>query len=133
MRPVTLPLLASLVLGAALLGPWGCANRREPAALSSEAETREIILDPAELAWDEAAGTVSFTEDSQVQKAAYTRYVLDLASVEAALGGRPQAPVTVSIAVSRQEERVETPDDPMLPSPEGGFRITTVYGHVTAP
>lgn len=131
--------LAALAI-AGLFG--GCAGARPPEptaasaevpAVRAESPARAVTLNPEELTWDEAAGTVSFTEDSAVQKAEYTRYVLDLASLEAALGGRPTAPVTVNIAVSREEEERETPDDPMLPAPEGGFRITTVYGRVVAP
>lgn len=129
--------LACLALGGPLGGCAGARPAEPPAAsaepASAEAPARAVTLNPEELQWDEAAGTVSFTEDSAVQKAEYTRYVLDLASVEAALGGRPTAPVTVNVIVSREEEERETPEDPLLPAPEGGFRITTVYGRVAAP
>lgn len=100
------------------------------AAASAQEDPVRLILDPAAVSYDEAAGTATFSPGSAVMSASYTHYVLDLASLEAALGGRPEGPVAVLIEVTGEQTRSESPDDPSLPSPEGGFRITTVTGRV---
>jgi hypothetical protein len=102
-----------------------------PQAMSSETERVTVTLEPRYMSYDEGAGTATFSPDSDRQSASYTHYVLDLASLEAALGGRPEAPAEVTLEVSG-ETRTETPSDPMLPAPSGGFQITTWTGRVVS-
>ncbi len=108
------------------------ANPPQPAAEpASAAPTRRVItLDPAETSWDEAAGKATFEPDRDRQKADYETYVLDLPSLTAALGGRPEAPVNVEIEILRESTETYTPSDPNLPSPMGGFRTTTYEARV---
>jgi hypothetical protein len=111
-----------------------CAARTSPPAdLPTEIpgmETLTLTLDPGALDYDEAAGTVTFTPDRDVQRASYETWIFDLASLEAALGERPAAPVDVVVEVGPPEATTYTPDDPNLPAPQGGFRITTRRGTV---
>jgi hypothetical protein len=123
------PLLACSLHPAPPAETVPAAAATSPAAAASR---RPLTLDPAELTYDEAAGTVTFHPDSRRQAAAYTRYVLDLASLEAALGGRPDAPVQVLVEVEGGEPRNETPADPMMAQPDGGFVITIWTGRVVA-
>lgn len=102
-------------------------------AATVAAARRDLILDPAELEYDEAAGTATFHPDSRRQSAAYTRYVLDLASLEAVLGGRPTAPVPIVVELNGREIRIDQADgDPKVPRPEGGIEVTTWTGTVVA-
>lgn len=94
------------------------------------AQQRTLTLDPEALSYDEAAHTVTFRPDGDRQAAAYIEYVLDLNSFEAALGGRPTAPMSVLVEVSGGETHTVTPADPNLPAPEGGFQITVWTGRV---
>jgi len=108
-----------------------CAGHNKPDATpapSASTETRTLTLDPAALRWDEAAGTVTFEPGRDVQSAQYTTYILDLHSVEAALGGRPTSPVAVEVELAPCAEKRVTPEDPSLPSPQGGFLYTTCTG-----
>lgn len=135
-----LPLLAALSLACARApapapeaGPAG--GPAIPAApVTAEAPAaaarRVVVLDPTELSYDEAAGTVTFHPDSRRQSAEYTHYVLDLDSLVGVLGARPDAPVEVVIEVTGGETRTEVPDDPNMPQPLGGFQITTWTGRV---
>lgn len=111
-----------------------CAARTSPPAdLPTEIpgmETLTLTLDPGALDYDEAAGTVTFTPGRNVQAASYETWIFDLASLHAALGGRPEAPVEVVVEVGPPETTTYTPDDPNLPAPQGGFRISTRRGTV---
>jgi hypothetical protein len=103
-----------------------------PAAASPAAplERLTITLDPSEMAYE---GTiVRFSPGSRKQAAEYTTYELDLASLEAALGGRPSAPVAVVVEVGPADEKVSTPSDPNMPAPMGGFHYITRRGRVVA-
>lgn len=105
----------------------------EPAAVAvvapTELSTFTLTLRPGELVYDESAGTVTASPGSAVQASSYSHYVLDLASLETALGGRPQEAVDVEIEVGPGERRVETPFCDM-PQPDGGFEIVTFTGRV---
>ena len=101
----------------------------EPAA-APEAERRSLTLDPRALSWDEEAGTATFSPGSDRQSASYEHYVFDLAALEAALGGRPDAPVDVLVEVISTENTNYTPEDPSMPSPDGGFDIATHQARV---
>lgn len=101
-------------------------------AAAPAAERRTVTLDPSEMSWDEAAGKAIFSPGSRVMAADYTTWELDLASVEATLGGRPQAPVAVVVEVSGVETSNYKPEDPNLPQPMGGFTYTTIRGRVVA-
>lgn len=124
MRPM---LILLLTLACAPSPP---AAPPESAASASAETTRTLTLDPRYLSWDEAAGTVTFSPGSDMQAAEYTDYVLDLRSVEAALGGRPESPVAVQVALDAGQTRTVVPDDPNLPQPMGGFQFTTFTGRV---
>ncbi|MES2645041.1 MAG: hypothetical protein V4850_36480 [Myxococcota bacterium] len=130
-RSLLATLLAAPLL-ACSLHPAPPAETVPAAPAAAEASRRTLTLDPEELTYDDAAGTVTFHPDSRRQSAAYTRYVLDLASLEAALGGRPEAPVQVLVEVTGGEPRNETPADPMVAQPQGGFAITIWTGRVVA-
>lgn len=91
-----------------------------------------LTLNPDEMQYDEAAGTVTFSPGSGVRSASYTHYILDLASLEAALGGRPSAPVAVIVEITAESERVHSPSDPSMPQPQGGFQITERTGRVVS-
>ncbi|MDP2316599.1 MAG: hypothetical protein Q8P41_27140 [Pseudomonadota bacterium] len=101
-------------------------------AASSEARELTITLDPSEMAYDDDAGTVRFSPDSRVKAASYTHYVLDLKSLEAALGGRPSARVAVVVSVTGGTPEKWVPADPNAPQPLGGFEDITWKGRVVA-
>jgi hypothetical protein len=96
-------------------------------------EQLSLTLDPEELSYDDEAGTVTFSPGSRVRSARYTHYLLDLESLEAALGGRPESPVTVIVALQSEESGAYSPSDPTLPQPQGGFRIIRRTGRVLSP
>lgn len=108
---------------------WAVPKKPETAAAPVR-ERKSLRLEPNELQWDDAAGTVTFSPDSNVMSSHYTHYVLDAASLKAVLGGKPTAPVTVDLEITGEETRRETPTDPKMPSPNGGFVITTVRAKV---
>jgi len=95
-------------------------------------EQRTITLEPDMMQYDEAAGTVRFSPGSNVRSAQYTHYTLDLASLEAVLGGRPTEPVSVVVALSGPNQRTEIPANPNVQQPMGGFQITEWTGKVVA-
>lgn len=97
--------------------------------LAPETQPVKITLDPDSISYDEQEKLARFTPNSHVQSASYTTYLLDLASLEAVLGGRPTEPVDVLIEVGPEQVRTVTPD-PMMPSPMGGFRIVERQGRV---
>ena len=105
---------------------------RIPAASppQSEVAAEVFTLDPTELRYDEAAGLAIWSPNSRVQAAEYSVYELELASLLAATGGRPTAPVVLRLALGPPAVRTETPADPNLPAPMGGFVITTRRGRV---
>lgn len=89
-----------------------------------------ITLDPDDITYDEHSNTARFTPGSRVRSATYTTYALDLASLEAVLGGRPSAPVDVVVELGPEQVQYSTPEDPSVPAPAGGFRIVTRAGRV---
>lgn len=93
-------------------------------------ERRTLTFDPSEAAYDEVAGTVTLSPDSRRQSAEYTHYELDLASLEAALGGRPEQPVDLVVEIGAMHATRSVPDDPSMPAPDGGFVHTTYTGRV---
>ena len=97
---------------------------------SAAAERITLTLDTRHLSWDDAAGTVTFSPDSDRMAAEYTSYVMRAAELEAALGGRPQGDVEVVLELVSREQHTYTPEDPNLPSPMGGFLITTIQARV---
>jgi hypothetical protein len=101
-----------------------------PEAPAAAVERQTLTLDPDELTYDDAAKTVTFSPGSGVKSASYTHYVLDLASLESVLGGRPTAPVAVVVEVGPAVEENEKPADPSMSAPMGGFDITTYTGRV---
>lgn len=106
-------------------------GRRAPAAPPlSEAAAEVFTVDPAELRYDEAAGLAIWSPNSRVQSATYSVYELELASLLAVTGGRPTAPVALRLSLGPPDVRTETPADPTLPAPAGGFVITTRRGRV---
>lgn len=106
-----------------------CAKNTDPEPATEPAAEAagevELRLSPSELVYDEAAGTATYSPGSSVRSARYTHYVIDLASLESVLGGRPQAPVSVVVSVDEGTTELVTPEDPMAASPKGGFQITT--------
>ena len=126
--------LLSLIPLAACAGkpvPTAPTAAPEPAEVTREgAERVTITLDPSEMSVDEAAGIATFSPGSRMMSAEYTHYLLDLASLKAALGGLPEAPVELIIAVDARTESSFRPEDPNLPSPMGGFLIKEVRAHV---
>ena len=109
----------------------GPAPAEPPAAADVVPVSQETItLDPDEITYDEAAGTLVFSPGSRVRSASYTNYTLDLASLESVLGERPTAPVSVLVEVTAVEERTHTPEDPRAQVPDGGFKITEKTGRV---
>jgi len=97
-----------------------------------EAERMQLTLNPRYLSYDEEAGTVTFSPDSDRMSASYTHYVISLDNLEEVLGGRPEAEVTVTFEIGGKKERNTVPDDPNLPQPEGGFNNTTWIGRIIA-
>ncbi|MCK6525075.1 hypothetical protein L6R49_27030 [Myxococcota bacterium] len=122
-----------------LLTLAACATTPQPpdapeAPTTPEAATATqrmtILLEPSLMTWDDAAGRVTYSPGADRMSAEYTQFVLSAASVEAALGGRPTEPVRVEVEVSGPALTAESPDDPNLPQPQGGFQITTWTGRV---
>lgn len=107
------------------------ATSPEPASEAAIVTPTRLVLNPDELRWDEAAGVVTFSPDQTRMSAEYAHYVLDLASVMAALGGRPTEPVAVTVELGPPEVERYVPSDPNLPAPSGGFVHTTWRGKVT--
>lgn len=102
-----------------------------PAEAAEAAPTRRVIgLVPSETTWDEAGGKAIFEPDRDRQKADYETYVLDLPSLMAALGGRPEATVNIEIEITRESSETYFPSDPNMPSPMGGFRTITYEARV---
>lgn len=101
------------------------------AATPAAVQTMTVTLEPGEMSYDEAAGTATFSPGQGRQQADYTTWVLDLASLEAVLGGRPTAPTAVTVEVATTDVQRSTPADGM-PSPMGGFTYTTHTGKVVA-
>ncbi len=93
--------------------------------------TLTLSLDPELISYDEGAGTATFSPDSRRMTSHYTRYVMDLASLEAALGGRPEQPVDVVVTLTAVSDSSHTPADPNLPAPQGGFQYTDWTATVT--
>jgi hypothetical protein len=106
----------------------------EPAEPSAGVTTqiKTLTLEPRLMTWDDAAGTVTYSPGSDRMSSEYTHFVLDAASVEAALGGRPTEDVTVQVEVTGPTVTNESPEDPNLPQPQGGFVITTWTGRVVS-
>lgn len=102
-----------------------CAPRAAPPAPPAPVERVLLTLDPADLTYDEAARIARHTPGSAVQAAAYDVYEIDLSSLEQVLNGRPTAPVTVWVELGPAQVSSYTPEDPNLPTPQGGFQITT--------
>jgi hypothetical protein len=111
-----------------------CAPHPAPAPAAPEApsllEEVRLTLVPADLTYDDAAGTATFRPGSAVQAASYDVFVFDLMSFEGAIGGRPTGPVEIVAALGPARIEIVTPSDPTLPSPAGGFRYTTRTGRV---
>jgi hypothetical protein len=84
-----------------------------------------VTLDPADLTWDDEAGTATWSPGSRVKAAAYMHTVFEAAALEAALGGRPDAPVELRIEILSSRTEASVPEDPNVAAPEGGFAITT--------
>lgn len=103
-----------------------------PVATPGPTERVTVTLDPGEMSYDEAKNRATFSPGSRRQAADYTTYELDLASLEAALGGRPTEPVTVVLEVGPPTVERSTPSDPNLPAPMGGFTYTTYVGKVVS-
>lgn len=101
-----------------------------PAPTAETVERLTITLDPSEMSYEGA--TAKFSPDSRRQAASYTTYVLDLPSLEAALGGRPTEPVAVVIEVGPASVENQVPSDPNMPAPMGGFDYITRTGRVVA-
>ncbi len=110
-------------------GPAPAAQATKPAPTAPAKERRTITLNPTEMTYDEAKGTCTFRPDGAVKRASYTRYVLDLASLERVLGSRPTAPVAVVVELEPAVTGTSKVD-PSLPQPLGGFRQTTYKGVV---
>lgn len=127
-------LLPLIALAACAGKPVPTESTAAPAAPVAQegAERRTITLDPSDMSVDEAAGIATFSPGGRVMSAEYTRYQLDLTSLKAALGGLPEAPVNVIITLDAVHVSAYTPSDPNLPSPEGGFRLEVIEGHVFA-
>lgn len=126
-------LLAACMSAAPVEPPAAPASEPAAPAQAEPAWTQvSLDLDPDEMRYDDDANTVTVSPGSRVKSAHYTHYVLDLDSVESVLGGRPTAPVTVTVEVGPPAVRTETPSDPMSPSPSGGFQITTYTGRVVS-
>ncbi len=107
--------------------PPVAAATADEAALSDEPRvgTRfRLHLDPDLTSWDAEANTATFSPGSQVMSAHYTRYVLDLASLEHILGTRPTGPVDLVVHITARNETVTVMDDAHLPQPDGGFVYT---------
>ena len=116
----------ALVWAAALTLPfvfWTCSRRAaEP---ERREETVTIQINPAELSVDPAGRTITFSPDSGVRSAAYTHYEFALEAFVAACGGTiPVEPFEAVIAILETKEETYAPDDPKVPAPAGGFRIT---------
>ena len=112
------------------VAPPASAAPAAPAAPSAPMERLILTLDPSEMAYEGAVAR--FSPGSRVQAADYTTYELELASLEAALGGRPSAPVAVVVDVGPEDVTVSTPSDPNMPAPMGGFRYITRKGRVVS-
>ena len=102
----------------------------EPATPSAQAPTQlqTLTLEPRLMTWDDAAGTVIYSPGSDRMTSEYTHFVLNAASVEAVLGGRPTEPVTVEVEVAGPTLTTQSPEDPNLPQPQDGYQITTWTG-----
>lgn len=113
---------AWFLLGAAACAPASVTRAPEVATSTNAVEdVLTIELDPGRMTYDPARGTATLAADTSVMAAAYTTWVLDLSSLEAALGARPSAPVSVVVRVTGSERRSMVPQDPTLPAPQGGF------------
>lgn len=111
----------------------GCARvtaPANPAEVVMEQNERSLRLNPAEMRYDDAEGLVIFEPDRGLQRAKYETFVLDLASLEVALGGRPTAVVDVVIEITETEQVTTSPSDPYMAAPEGGFEVVTQRGRV---
>lgn len=86
-----------------------------------------MTLPPAELYWDAAAGTATWSPGSTVQTGAYDRYVFDAASLEVLLGGRNGAPTGIVFEIESSEVVHVLPTSGTS-TPAGGIRLTTWTG-----
>ena len=125
--PERTPVEAQPATAAATSEP--ASSAAAPAAPAAAEEELSITLDPEEMVYDEGKGVVTFSPDSRRQSATYSHYVLTIASLETAVGGRPTAPVTVAIRATRTVKNW-TPKDPNAPAPMGGFDDITYTGVV---
>jgi len=110
---------------------WGGEHIGMDAVLERLRPTQRmtLTLDPAELSYDERLGVCTFSPDSRVRRARYTKYILDLASLVKVLGARPKAPVKVVVEVGPAERSTYRPP-PTMPQPTGGFETTLYRGVV---
>ncbi|MEY3210508.1 MAG: hypothetical protein RIT28_989 [Pseudomonadota bacterium] len=132
----TLPLTLLLALVACATTPTtpeptAPAEPSTPGAAEAT-QRKTLTLEPRLMTWDDAAGTVTYSPGSDRMSSEYTHFVLNAASVEAALGGRPTEDVTVEVELTGPTVTNESPEDPNLPQPQGGFVITTWTGRVVS-
>ena len=99
------------------------------AAEATDAETVKLRLNPLELVYDEEAGLCVYTPGGLMKQPGYTIYSLDLASLEAVLGGRPLEPVDVLVELGPPEIKT-VQVEPEMPQPDGGFQNTYFSGKV---
>jgi hypothetical protein len=124
-----LALLACARPDSAILTPL---PEKSPASPQPEGapEIQVVRLDPEELSWDQAAGTVTFSPGSRRMAAEYTTWILDSQGVLDAAGGPLMGPLEVRVEVTDFKREVHIPNDPKLPSPQGGFVYYTYRGRV---
>jgi hypothetical protein len=89
-----------------------------------------VTLEPEEMTWDQAAGTVTYAPGGRRMAAEYTTWILDSKGVLEAAGGPLMGPLTVQVEVTDFKREVHIPNDPRLPSPQGGFTYYTYRGRV---
>ena len=89
-----------------------------------------LTIDPDELSYDEAKGTMTYSPNSKVRRASYTYYVFKTKNVEKVLGKRPTERVSLVVEVGEPIQSTHQAKDPRLAQPSGGFKSITYQGEV---
>ena len=98
--------------------------------LKSLTNRMTLTIDPDELSYDEAKGTMTYAPNRKVKRASYTYYVFKIKNVEEILGERPTKKTSLVVEVGEPKRSTYQAKDPRLAQPSGGFKSITYQGVV---